>query len=355
MSSSSSSSSEDEMDILDILPRPRILRDRNNPFEMYDELNFKMRYRLSKNTVIILLNGIKESLEYVTNRNFPVSPMNQLLITLRYYATGSFQAVLGDHINVHKSTVCRIIPRVTRQIASLRNQFIKMPETQPQIRETITDFYRIRRFPCVLGAIDCSHIKIQSPGGNNGELFRNRKGWFSINVQAVCNAHLKFMDIIARWAGSVHDSTIFNDSHLKANLEGGLYPNCHLLGDSGYACKSYLLTPLLNPTTPAEQRYNNAHIKTRTTIERTFGVWKRRFPCLAVGMRLEISKVLEIIVATAVLHNIATDLNDERPPNDPGLQLPPEAFDPVPIDHNLPRTNLNVATRTALINGVFTE
>jgi len=37
--------------------------------------------------------------------------------------------------------------------------------------------------PGVGGCIDCTHIRIQNPGGINGEVFRNRKGWFSLNIQ----------------------------------------------------------------------------------------------------------------------------------------------------------------------------
>ncbi|KAG8239821.1 hypothetical protein J437_LFUL019404 [Ladona fulva] len=48
----------------------------------------------------------------------------------------------------------------------------------------------------------------------------------------------------------------------------------YLLGDSAYPSKSYLLTPVLNPRTPEEQRYNRSHIRTRNTIERCFGVLK---------------------------------------------------------------------------------
>lgn len=41
--------------------------------------------------------------------------------------------------------------------------------------------------PGVGGCIDCTHIKIQNPGGLHGEVFRNRKGWFSLNVQVNIN------------------------------------------------------------------------------------------------------------------------------------------------------------------------
>jgi len=44
-------------------------------------------------------------------------------------------------------------------------------------------FYDVDGMPGVGACIDCTHIKIQNPGGPNGEVFRNRKGWFSLNVQ----------------------------------------------------------------------------------------------------------------------------------------------------------------------------
>jgi hypothetical protein len=50
-----------------------------------------------------------------------------------------------------------------------------------------------------------------------------------------------------------------------------------LLGDFGYGLRQYLMTPKLNPSTQAEEKYNMAHAKTRVVIERAFGVCKSRF------------------------------------------------------------------------------
>uniref|UniRef100_A0A6P7HBM4 Nuclease HARBI1 n=2 Tax=Diabrotica virgifera virgifera TaxID=50390 RepID=A0A6P7HBM4_DIAVI len=63
----------------------------------------------------------------------------------------------------------------------------------------------MRGFPRVIGCIDGSQIKITSPGGNDAEIYRNRKGYFSINIQAVCSADGLFQSITARWPGSAHD------------------------------------------------------------------------------------------------------------------------------------------------------
>ncbi|XP_060882080.1 putative nuclease HARBI1 [Metopolophium dirhodum] len=350
-SSSSSSNSDEEHEVFEVLinlPRPRLYRDRFNPLEHYDDLDFKNRFRLTKNTFMILLNVIGKDIKHDTNRSYAIKPEVQLLIALRFYATGAFQTVIGDHIQVHKSSVCRIIKRVSKCIACLRPLFINMPKTQNELQEVQIGFYRRCQFPKVIGAIDCTHIKIQSPNSNIGEQFRNRKGYFSFNVQAVCNSKMEIMNIVARWPGSVHDSTIFDNSLLRAQFENNEFKGCFLLGDGGYPCRKYLMTPLLNPTTAAEKKYQNAQIGTRNVIERVFGVLKRRFPVLSVGLRIQPKSALITIVATAVLHNILLKQNDTMPQND--LQIDDELFEELDA---LPVQQVGNAVRNNLIENYF--
>ena len=53
-----------------------------------------------------------------------------------------------------------------------------------------------------------------------------------------------------------------------------------ILGDGGYACRTFLMTPFINPTERHKQRYNRSHATTRCVIERAFGILKRRFHVL---------------------------------------------------------------------------
>ena len=117
--------------------------------------------------------------------------MNQLLIALRFYATGTFQLVVGDTIGVHKSTVCRILHHVTAAIANLRAKYVHFPDTADERHCTMHRFYAVSGMPGVIGAIDCTHIPIESPGGNDAEIYRNHKGYFSINVQLICDQWLR--------------------------------------------------------------------------------------------------------------------------------------------------------------------
>ncbi|XP_064485838.1 putative nuclease HARBI1 [Ornithodoros turicata] len=286
-------------------------RDSTDPFVALNDKQFHDRFRLMKHTVYDLLLVIEKHLEFTSDRNSSVPPIRQLLICLRFYASGTFQIVIGDTSDISKSTVCRIIKRVSHVLASLSPLYMKFPSTQDEKQRTMLGFYDIAGFPGVIGAIDCTHVAIQSPGGNTAELFRNRKGYFSINVQCVCDADLRITDIVARWPGATHDATIFDSSRIRAHLETNL--GGHLLGDAGYPCRPYLLTPLAAPNSVAEKRYQNKHVATRNTVERLFGVWKRRFPVLKMGLRLKIDTALAVIVATAVLHNIAQQKDNCMP------------------------------------------
>lgn len=276
-----------------------------------------------------------------------------VLVTLRYFATGNFLQTVGDFVGIEKGTASRIVWKVTRAIAGLYHQYIRMPERQPEFRSNSQKFYSVARFPKCIGAIDCTHVKIISPGGNNAEIFRNRKGFFSFNVQAICDSNCMFQDVVCRWPGSTHDSQIFANSNIRARFERGEFEDYTLVGDSGYAIKNYLITPLSNPVTRQEQLFNESQIRTRNCIERKFGQWKRRFPILAFGIRLKVEKVEAVVIATAVLENIAKLLNEPDPPNNEEEEVAINFVGNVNIEpyvhfHNI--LNINNAVRHQLIN-----
>jgi hypothetical protein len=96
-------------------------------------------------------------------------------------------------------------------------------------------------------------------------------------------------------------------------LEGTNFENGVLIGNSGYACLPYLMTPYSEPVTQSERRYNRALKVTRSLIERTFGVLKRRFHVLHSENHMSPDRVCTVVVACCILHNIAIDNNEPVP------------------------------------------
>ncbi|KAL1490210.1 hypothetical protein ABEB36_012942 [Hypothenemus hampei] len=100
----SSSSSSDEEEIIKIIRRPKILglgktlyRRRGQYLNTLDDLNFFNRFRLTKPTVLALLQGGR------------IEPITQLLLALRFYATGNILLTAGDFTSVSKTFTSRII------------------------------------------------------------------------------------------------------------------------------------------------------------------------------------------------------------------------------------------------------
>lgn len=102
--------------------------------------------------------------------------MLQLLIAIRYYATGAFHSAVADMSSVSRASANRIIRRVSEALTSLRPDVIKMPTTDDELAAAASGMFMLARFPRCTGSIDCTHIRIQSPGGDRAEYYRNRKG-----------------------------------------------------------------------------------------------------------------------------------------------------------------------------------
>ncbi|XP_048762489.2 putative nuclease HARBI1 [Ostrea edulis] len=124
-----------------------------------------------------------------------------------------------------------------------------------------------------------------------------------------CDETFKVTSCVASWPGSVHDSRIFRQSALCAQFENGQHDGL-LLGDSGYPCRRFLMTPFLNPSTPAETAFNDALCRTRVLIEQTFGVLKKRFQALHHEILTEPPQAAVFVVACVVLHNIGMERGD---------------------------------------------
>ena len=123
----------------------------------------------------------------------------------------------------------------------------------------------------------------------------------------------KFTNVVAKWPGSTHDSHIFRTSHIGQELEETNFENGALIGDSGYACLPYLMTLYQEPVTPSQRGFNRALRTTRSTVERSFGILKRRFHILHGEVRMAPERVCTITVACCIHHNIAIENNEPLP------------------------------------------
>lgn len=236
----------------------RHFRPRRDISNEYDDGDLIKRFRLDRAGIIAVTDLVRDKLKSRTERNKPLSPEMKVAITLRYLATGKMQQCSGDDFGICQPTVSRVITQTIEALADpeILCQYIDFPTTIHEVHTKKTEFMENFRFPGVVGAIDGTHIRIVAPTINE-HLYVNRKRYHSINVQVVSDANYKILNVVARWPGSVHDAKVLDQSGLKTLFEEHYVPaGCYLLGDSGYPCKEWLLTPYLNPQPGAQTRYN---------------------------------------------------------------------------------------------------
>lgn len=239
---------------------------------------------------------------HLTTRNVPVA--KKLLSTLWLLGNKESFRGVADRFDLNKGFLHGIVLEVCSGLKAVRPQFIAWPtrEEQAQIAQR---FLRKTGFPGIVGCIDGSHIPIPGPSDHRAA-YVNRKGFPSIQVQAVCDDNLRFLDVFAGWPGSVHDARVFRNSPLHQLLEGGnIHEDHHLLGDSAYGLTLYMMVPFRDNghLTEDQGNYNRRQSSARMAIERAFGLLKCKFRRLQyLDMRL-IDKIPLIIMAAFVLHN----------------------------------------------------
>ncbi|XP_042607187.1 putative nuclease HARBI1 [Cyprinus carpio] len=284
--------------------RQRVYVEHAQALEQYTTEELYARFRFGNAPIKYIADLVRPKRQWRTRRSHSLSVEKQVLIGLRFYASGTFYQVVGDNIGVDKSTVSDVVKAVSIALAGLVNQFVSLPK-DVQIAQTKHKFFLLGNMSNTIGVIDCTHVHIQAPHERDWEYINQKRN--NINNKLVGDADLIITNCVVKWPGSVYDARILRESALYRELQTNRLDGI-ISGDGTYPLLPWLMTPFLAATTPAQACFNTAHCKTRCAIERLKGVLKRRFACLNY-LRVEPQGACNIILACIVLHNIATRRN----------------------------------------------
>lgn len=208
--------------------RERVFRDQLNPLEV-DDIHLLRNYRFPRREILWLCEELEQDIGRVTRRCHAISTHTQVLAALRFYASGSFQSVIGDSCGLSQTSVSRVMDQVTNALFNRARREIKMPRTLDEITSAKQKFHRIRNFPNVIGAVDCTHIAIKAPAVDEN-VYVNRKRYHSLNIQVVAIADNKIINYSAKFPGSTHDSFIWTNCALRRRFTRGEFGHSYLLG-----------------------------------------------------------------------------------------------------------------------------
>ncbi|KAJ1153080.1 hypothetical protein NDU88_005847 [Pleurodeles waltl] len=271
-----------------------------------EERHVILTYRLDPATIQELCAQLEPDLMSPIRQPTGIPPLVQVLSVLHFLASGSFRTTVAISSGMSQPMFSKVLSRVLSALMKYMRSYIVFPEVG-DLATVKGDLYALGHIPNIIGAIDGTHVALVPPSGSE-PVYRNRKSYHSMNVQVVCLADQYISHVNAKFPGSVHDAYIMRNSSIPYVMEQLQRHHVWLIDDSGYPNLSWLLTPVRNPRTRAEERYNEAHGRTRRVIERTFGLLKARFRCLHMtggSLMYSPKKVCHIIVACCMLHNLA--------------------------------------------------
>jgi hypothetical protein len=313
------------------------------------DFEFKRHFRLTRSTFEWLCCEVIPLLR--RNNNEPgiigLAWEQKIGASLWFLATGECFRSIGERFGMGESTVSYALRQFFDVIiARFLAEKIIFPNTELEINRIINGFERIGKIPNAIGAIDGSHIPIKAPHLFPVDYF-NRKGFYSIVLQAVVDYKKKFLDICVGWPGSTHDSRILTNSNLynKFNNQNNL--NKYILGDGGYPNLSWLIVPYkdIGRGLTHEQKYFNfKHSQTRIKVEQAFGLLKGRWRCLLHTLEVSCEIVSHIITTCCILHNICEERSDFLSPedhyNDTGVDINGEANTNETLEGNVIRNTI---------------
>jgi len=291
------------------------------------DFEFKRHFRLTRTTFEWLCCKIIPLLrrEITGSGMVGLAWEQKIGASLWFLATGECFRSIGDRFGIGESTFSYALRDVINVlITKFLVEKIGFPNTVLEINEVTNGFRRIGRISDVFGAIDGSHIPIKAPHLFPVDYF-NRKGFYSIVLQAVVDHNKKFLDICVGWPGSTHDSRVLTNSNLynkfnnPNNLAISSFNNKYILGDGGYPNLGWLIVPYKDigrGLTQKQTYFNLKHSQTRIKVEQAFGLLKGRWRCLSHNLEVSFEIVSHIITACCVLHNICEERHDFLPPGE---------------------------------------
>ncbi|KAI4469569.1 hypothetical protein MML48_1g15477 [Holotrichia oblita] len=180
--------------------RPSKIAARVSTYTKLNDSDFRSHFRLTKGSVEILIKLMYKDWQQNLGR-IPTDIKLGIMLSLWYLATKETFREVGDRFDVSRGQAHRICTKFNTLLCTHVKKIIKWP-TREEMVNIVNDFNRLRghlSFPNVFGCVDGTHIEIPKP--MNGNSYYNRKGYYSIVIQAICDAKMYFLDIFVGWLG----------------------------------------------------------------------------------------------------------------------------------------------------------
>ena len=288
--------------------------------QLEDRDAFKEYMRMSPEEFFEILDRVGPRIKRQdTTFRKALDPGLKLAATLRFLAAGNSLRSMRFSFRIGLSSLSKFLPEVCQAIVDMyADEVMVMPDTPEKWKTVAQDFEEKWNLPHCIGAIDGKHIAIRNPPGGASQYY-NYKGFYSVVLMAVVDAHYRFLYVNVGATGSGSDGGVFADTLLKEQLEAddlGIPPAepltedgpdvaYFLVGDEAFPLRKWLMKPLPRRGLSHEERIYNYRIsRARRVVENAFGIMSSKWRALMHALPLFPEKIPVIVTACCILHNL---------------------------------------------------
>lgn len=291
---------------------------------LYDEETYRQFFRLNKKQVDFVLSLIENNIKKTSSRRvkYPISPVEKLLLTLRFLTTGETFRSLSVAFKISYGYISIIVRDVLRELYK-KLVPIFLPEPQISDFEKIAnDFTTKCNFPNCIGVMDGKHVRVLSPK-NSGSLYSDRH-YFSIVLLALIDTNCKFVIVDIGSYGEEEENGIFEKSIMGRHMRSGefrfpvekslpasdiIVPHV-IIADEAFRLSDRVMKPypkdqVAQDTTKAV--FNDRLCKARKVSESAFVILCQNFRILSSPIAVLPETTNLIITATCCFHNMLRD------------------------------------------------
>ncbi|CAM5164998.1 unnamed protein product [Natator depressus] len=279
--------------------------------QVWDDEQWLQNFRMRKATFIGLCEELAPTLRRKDTRlRAALTVEKQVAIAIWKLATPDSYRSDANQFGVGKLTIGIVLMQVCRAINRI---LLRRTVILGNMHDIVAGFAQMG-FPNCRGVMDGTHIPILAPAHLASE-YVNRKGCFSMVLQALVDHHGRFIDINAGWPGKVHDTSIYRNTDLFRKLQAGtFFPDQKIttgeveipiviLGDAAYPLMPWLMKPYTGSLDSSKERFNRLSW-CRMTVECAFGHLKGHWRSLYGKLDLADDSIPAVISTCCTLHNI---------------------------------------------------
>uniref|UniRef100_A0A8C4WRI3 Putative nuclease HARBI1 n=1 Tax=Gopherus evgoodei TaxID=1825980 RepID=A0A8C4WRI3_9SAUR len=248
---------------------------------VWDDSQWLRNFRMRKGTFMELCDLLSPPLKrHNTKMRAAFTVEKRVVIALWKLVTPDSDQSVGNQFGGGKCTVGAAVMQVAKPIIKL---LLRKVVTLGNV-QVIVDGFAARGFPNWGGGgvIGIWVPSILAPE-HQGTQYVNRKGYFSMELQALVDHKGCFTNIHVGWPGRVHDARVFRSTALFKLLQRGNYfPDQKItvgdvempiviLGDPAYPLMPWLMKPYTGSLDSGQELFNYRLSKCRMVVECAFG------------------------------------------------------------------------------------